>query len=118
MERTLKQGVSKKSNTDISPAFPVATRAFQQIIRPAYTAIGILQTMWIWNYLLLPRLSLGRSRLTTISLLASTMKGSLGASHLGVIFASLTMAVFPIVLLHLSSRKYIIESLAAGNIKT
>ena len=118
MERTLKQGVSKKAKPVITPVFPIAIRAVQPIIRATYTTIGILQTMWIWNYFLLPRLDLERTRLTTISLLLRTMKGSFGAPHLGFAFASLVMAVFPIIILHLSARKYIIESLAAGKIKT
>ena len=87
------------------------------IMQPTYITVGILQTMWIWNDFLLPYLVLDRTRYTTISLLIQTMKGSFGVVHMGAIMASLVLAVIPVVVLYLTSQKYIIEGVAAGAVK-
>ena len=87
------------------------------IMQPTFITVGILQTMWIWNDFLLPYLVLDRTRFNTISLLIQTMRGSFGVVHMGAIMASLVMAVIPIVILYLSSQKYIIEGVAAGAVK-
>ena len=98
---------------------PIRTffRVVLPIMQPTYITVGILQTMWIWNDFLLPYLVLDRTRFTTISLLIQTMRGSFGIVHMGAIMASLVMAVIPVVILYLSSQKYIIEGVAAGAVK-
>ena len=87
------------------------------IMQPTYITVGILQTMWIWNDFLLPYLVLDRTRFNTISLLIQYMKGSFGVVHMGAIMASLVIAVIPVVVVYLSSQKYIIEGVAAGAVK-
>ena len=92
-------------------------RVVLPIMQPSYITVGILQTMWIWNDFLLPYLVLDRNRFNTISLLIQYMRGSYGIVHMGAIMASLVMAVIPVVVLYLSSQKYIIEGVAAGAVK-
>jgi len=87
------------------------------IMQPTYITVGILQVMWIWNDFLLPYLVLDRNRFETVSLLIQTMKGSYGRVDMGAIMASLVLAVIPVVVLYLSSQKYIIEGVAAGAVK-
>ena len=92
-------------------------RVVLPIMQPTFITVGILQTMWIWNDYLLPYLVLDRNRFNTISLLIQYMKGSFGVVNMGAIMASLVMAVIPVVILYLSSQKYIIEGIAAGAVK-
>jgi len=92
-------------------------RVVLPIMQPTYITVGILQTMWIWNDFLLPYLVLDRRRFNTVSLLIQTMKGSYGRVDMGAIMASLVLAVIPVVILYLSSQKYIIEGVAAGAVK-
>jgi len=98
---------------------PIRTyfRVVLPIMQPTFITVGILQTMWIWNDYLLPYLVLDRNRFNTISLLIQYMKGSFGVVNMGAIMASLVMAVIPVVILYLSSQKYIIEGIAAGAVK-
>ena len=92
-------------------------RVVLPIMQPTYITVGILQTMWIWNDYLLPYLVLDRNRFNTVSMLIQFMRGSFGVVHMGAIMASLVMAVIPVVVLYLSSQKYIIEGVAAGAVK-
>ena len=92
-------------------------RVVLPIMQPTYITVGILQTMWIWNDFLLPYLVLDRNRFNTVSLLIQYMKGGYGVVHMGAIMASLVLAVIPVVVLYLSSQKYIIEGVAAGAVK-
>jgi len=92
-------------------------RVVLPIMQPTYITVGILQTMWIWNDFLLPYLVLNRKKYETVSLLIQTMKGSYGRVDMGAIMASLVLAVIPVVILYLSSQKYIIEGVAAGAVK-
>ena len=92
-------------------------RVVLPIMQPTFITVGILETMWIWNDFLLPYLVLDRNKYNTVSMLIQHMKGSYGVVHMGAIMASLVMAVIPVVVLYLSSQKYIIEGVAAGAVK-
>jgi len=109
--------IEEASNIDGCSPLSTFFKVVVPIMQPTYITVGILQTMWIWNDFLLPYLVLDRRQYTTVSLLIQTMKGSYGRVDMGVIMASLVLAVIPVVICYLCSQKYIIEGVAAGAVK-
>ena len=87
------------------------------IMKPTYISVGILETMWIWNDILLPYLTLDLNKYSTISIVIQRMQGSYGRVDMGAIMAALVLAVIPIVVFYLSCQKYIIKGVAAGAVK-
>lgn len=87
------------------------------IMKPTYISVGILQTMWIWNDLLLPYLTLDTNKYKTLSIAIQYMKGSYGRVDMGAIMAALILAIIPVIVFYLSCQKYIIKGVAAGAVK-
>ncbi len=76
----------------------------------------ILQALWIWNDFLLPALVLFSRELHTIPLGIFRFFGQ-HMNRWDSALATLTMGMFPVILLFLFLQKYIIRGVAAGSVK-
>lgn len=86
------------------------------MLKPTCITIAILETMWIWNDYLLPKLILP-SEVKTIPIAIDACTGSYGVKNLGWLMAMLVIAIVPIIVFYLSCQKYIIKGVAAGAVK-
>ncbi len=86
------------------------------MLKPTCITIAILETMWIWNDYLLPKLILP-TEVKTIPIAIDACTGSYGVKNLGWLMAMLVIAIVPIIIFYLSCQKYIIKGVAAGAVK-
>lgn len=85
------------------------------LIKPALTALGILLLVGSWNSLFGPLVMLRNPELYTLPLAILTFKGMYHVDY-NLIFAAITMAGLPLVVIYLKYQKYFTEALA-GSIK-
>ncbi|MDE7433033.1 MAG: carbohydrate ABC transporter permease [Lachnospiraceae bacterium] len=97
---------------------PIQTyfRVVMPMLKPTMVTIAILETMWIWNDYLLPKLILP-TEVKTIPIAIDACTGSHGTYQLGWLMAMLVVAIIPIVIFYLLCQKHIIKGVAAGAVK-
>lgn len=86
------------------------------ILKPTAITVAVLNTMWIWNDYLLPKLVLDSDK-PTIPIAVQYLKGGYGSVDMGAMMAMLVLAILPIIVFYLSCQKYIIKGVAAGAVK-
>lgn len=87
------------------------------MLRPTMISVGILEVMWIWNDYLLPYLVLDINEYRTIPIHIQYLQGSYGTVDLGTMMALIVMSIIPIIVLYVSSQKYIVKGIASGSVK-
>ena len=97
---------------------PIQTffKVVMPMLKPTMVTIAILETMWVWNDYLLPKLVLPTD-IKTIPIAIDACTGSHGTYQLGWLMAMLVVAIIPIVLFYLVCQKHIIKGVAAGAVK-
>ena len=97
---------------------PIQTffKVVMPMLKPTMVTIAILETMWVWNDYLLPKLVLPTD-VKTIPIAIDACTGSHGTYQLGWLMAMLVVAIIPIVLFYLVCQKHIIKGVAAGAVK-
>ena len=97
---------------------PIQTyfRVVLPMLKPTMVTVAILETMWIWNDYLLPKLTLP-TEVRTIPLAIDACTGSHGMTELGWLMAMLVIAIIPIIVFYLACQKHIIRGVAAGAVK-
>lgn len=86
------------------------------MLKPTMITVAILQTMWVWNDYLLPKLVLP-VEIKTIPTALTHCSGSYGAKHMGYLMALLVIAIIPIIIFYVICQKHIIKGVAAGAVK-
>ncbi|NBF41944.1 MAG: ABC transporter permease subunit [Spirochaetes bacterium] len=86
------------------------------MMRVMIVTVIILQALWIWNDFLLPALVLFSRDLQTIPLGIFRFFGQ-HMDRWDLALATLTMGMFPVIVLFLFLQKYIIRGVAAGSVK-
>ncbi len=87
------------------------------MLRPTLISVGILETMWVWNDYLLPRLVLDITEYRTIPIHVQYLQGSYGKVDMGASMAVMVFSLLPIIIVYLFCQKYIIKGVAAGAVK-
>lgn len=97
---------------------PIQTyfRVVLPMLKPIMVTVAILETMWIWNDYLLPKLTLPTD-IKTIPIAIEACTGSHGVTEIGWLMAMLVIAIIPIVIFYLACQKHIIRGVAAGAVK-
>lgn len=91
-------------------------RIVMPMLKPTMITIAILETMWVWNDYLLPKLILP-TNLKTIPIAIDACTGSYGVKELGWLMAMLVIAIIPIIIFYMLCQKHIIKGVAAGAVK-
>jgi raffinose/stachyose/melibiose transport system permease protein len=91
-------------------------RVVLPMMRVMIVTVIILQALWIWNDFLLPALVLFSRELHTIPLGIFRFFGQ-HMDRWDLALATLTMGMFPVIVLFLFLQKYIIRGVAAGSVK-
>jgi raffinose/stachyose/melibiose transport system permease protein len=83
---------------------------------PAMGTLAVIQTIWIWNELLIPLIFLFRYEKMTIVIGIYRFVGE-RAARWNMIFALILVSIVPIIVLYALLQKHIIRSFAAGGLK-
>lgn len=86
------------------------------LTRPAASALTIFQFMWTWNNFIIPYLYLQREELRTLPLGLMLFSGRYGVQY-DLLFAGITVATLPIVVVYVLMQSRIAEGLTAGAVK-
>ncbi|MBQ3666293.1 MAG: carbohydrate ABC transporter permease [Lachnospiraceae bacterium] len=97
---------------------PIQTyfRVVFPMLKPIIVTVSILETMWVWNDYLLPKLTLPTD-IKTIPIAIEACTASHGVTEIGWLMAMLVIAIIPIVIFYLACQKHIIRGVAAGAVK-
>lgn len=91
-------------------------RIFAPLMKPAFTAMLILQSMISWNNLLWPMLVLRSSEMQTLPIGLKSLITPYGNNY-DVLIAGSVMAVLPVTLIYVFFQRYFIEGMIAGGVK-
>jgi ABC-type glycerol-3-phosphate transport system permease component len=97
--------------------FSVFWHIMLPLTRPAASALAVFQFMWTWNNFIIPFLYLQREELRTLPLGLMLFSGRYSTDY-GLLFAGITVATFPIVVIYVLAQSRIIEGLTAGAVKS
>ena len=86
------------------------------ILLPAYSALGIMQFVNVWNDFMQPLMVLKRMELYTLPLAINAMVSDRGNDYGAIMLAS-TCAVLPLLVIFLSASKFFMSGLTAGAVK-
>ncbi len=86
------------------------------LTRPAASALAVFQFMWTWNNFIIPYLYLQREELRTLPLGLMLFSGRFGVQY-ELLFAGITVATLPVVILYVLMQSKVIEGLTAGALK-
>lgn len=86
------------------------------LLKPTIATVTVIDAMAFWNDYLLPSLVLTKSSLYTIPIATQKFYGTY-TSDLGLIMASLLLAMLPILILYLFLQKFIVEGVTSGAVK-
>ena len=91
-------------------------RVMFPISRPGVAALGIINSVWMWNDLLLPLLILPGAQRTTLMVAVTSQRNNLEV-NIPIISAGLTIAIIPILLVYLLFQRQLIKGMTAGAVK-
>lgn len=86
------------------------------ISKPALATLTIINTVWMWNNLLLPLLILSQEEKTTLMLKIALIRNEYDI-HIPLMCAGLTIAIIPIIIVYLIGQKQLIKGMTAGALK-
>jgi ABC-type glycerol-3-phosphate transport system permease component len=86
------------------------------LTRPAASALAVFQFMWTWNNFIIPYLYLQREELRTLPLGLMLFSGRYSVQY-NLLFAGITIATLPVVVVYVLTQSKIIEGLTAGAVK-
>lgn len=88
------------------------------ILLPAYSALGIMQFVSVWNDFMTPMLVLRDTKRHTLPLMLSYMRGDpTRGVNVGALMLASTLTVLPLLIAFLSASKYFMSGLTSGAIK-
>ncbi len=103
---------------DGCPEWLIFFRVIAPVLLPAYSALGIMQFVNVWNDYMIPMLVLRDTNMQTLPLMLSYMKGDpTRGTNLGALMLASTLAVLPLLAAFLCATKFFMNGLTAGAIK-
>ena len=95
--------------------FTIFWRIVFPMLRPVTATVAIVNSLWIWNDFLLPRLVL-TPETQTLPLSTYLFYGQYSTQY-GQAMAGLLLAVIPIIIFYLSLQRHIISGISTGAVK-
>ena len=86
------------------------------LLKPTIATITIIDAMAFWNDYLLPSLVLQKKELYTIPIATQSFYGTY-STDIGLVMASLLLAMLPIQILYLFLQRYIVKGVTSGAVK-
>jgi raffinose/stachyose/melibiose transport system permease protein len=114
--RSLPADLDNAARIDGANEFQLLTRVLMPLVRPGLAIVAIYSAIPIWNDFFLPLVFLQSPENKTIMQGLTVFFGQY-ASQWGVLFAGLTMAALPLIVLYLILSEQFIKGLTAGAVK-
>jgi raffinose/stachyose/melibiose transport system permease protein len=97
--------------------FQVMWRVIFPIAIPAVVTVAIINTVWMWNDLLLPLLLIPQPEKTTLMVAVGTLRSQYDI-NIPLISSGLVISVIPVVIAYLLGQRQLIKGMTAGAIKS
>lgn len=114
--RSLPADLDNAARIDGASEFQLLHRVLSPLVRPGMAIVAIYSAIPIWNDFFLPLVFLQSPENKTIMQGLTVFFGQYG-SQWGVLFAGLTMAALPLIVLYLVLSEQFIKGLTAGAVK-
>lgn len=95
--------------------FRILTNVVAPVIMPAITSIGVLNTINVWNNMIMPMLLMSSSEKYTIPIGLMSFKGNYSTQY-NYLFAGIIITAIPMLVLYFTCQKKFVESMA-GSVK-
>ena len=96
--------------------FTIFWRIIFPMLRPVTATVAIINSLWIWNDFLLPRLVLTQQKNQTLPLSTYLFYGQYETNY-GQAMAGLVLAVLPIIVLYIFLQRQFISGISSGAVK-
>jgi len=96
--------------------FQILWRVMLPIAMPAVVSVGILNSVWMWNDLLLPLLLVNGQDSQTLMVAISLFRGQYDV-FVPLISAGLIIGMLPVISIYLAAQTQLIKGLTAGAVK-
>ena len=114
--QALPKDLEDAARIDGASHFQIFSRIMLPLMRPALAAVVILNGVWMWNDFFLGLVLLTRPESQTLPVAVMTFRGTY-TTEWGLIFASVTISVIPVVIAYLLLSRQFIAGLTAGSVK-
>jgi raffinose/stachyose/melibiose transport system permease protein len=110
------QALVDAARIDGCSSFRVFWNILIPLSTPALVTLAIVNTLWVWNELLIALIFLQSDRLKTLMVGLTVFQG-LFQINVPAIAAGLVIAITPILMLYIFGQRYFIRGLIAGSLK-
>ncbi len=97
--------------------FQVMWKIMFPVAIPAVVTVAIINTVWMWNDLLLPLLLIPQPKMTTLMVAVGTLRSQYDI-NIPLISAGLVIGVIPVAIAYLMGQRQLIKGMTAGAIKS
>ncbi len=97
--------------------FSIFNRIMLPIAAPGAFTLGIFSFVGSWNSLFTPFIMISKTKLYTLPMMVSTLRGDTYRTEYGSIYLGLAVSIVPIIIVYAIFSKYIINGMAMGALK-
>lgn len=115
--RSLPDEILEASVIDGCNIFQMMSRIVAPLLKNAIVTVVVLQFFFKWNDLIFSMTFISSSKLKTVQTGLLYFSDEFGSKNWGAIFASISMSVFPMLLLYMILNKKVMEGMTAGAVK-
>lgn len=112
----LPRDLEEAARIDGASHFQIFSRIMLPLTRPALAAVIILNGVWMWNDFFLGLILLTREDAYTLPVAIMAFRGSY-MTEWGLIFASVLISIFPVLIAYVLLSRQFIAGLTAGSVK-
>lgn len=113
---TIPQELIDAASIDGCSGLQVLTRIVIPLSRPAFITLGVVNTFYVWNELLVALVFMQRDHLKTL-MVGVTLFSTYRNMNVPLVMAGLVLSVLPVVTLYLVGQQYFIRGLTAGSLR-
>lgn len=114
--RGIPHEIMEAARMDGASHVQIMGRVMFPISRPGIAALAIINSVWMWNDLLLPLLLLPGEKRTTLMVAVASQRNNIEV-NIPIISAGLTIAIIPILVAYLIFQQQLIRGMTAGAVK-
>ncbi|MBN2443120.1 MAG: carbohydrate ABC transporter permease [Spirochaetales bacterium] len=114
---TLSIDIVNSARIDGANEYYIFNMIILPIMKPALAVQGIFIFVFNWNQLFLPLVLLTDSKMYTMPIMASLLRGDIYRTEFGAVYLALALTVLPLFIVYFFLSKYIIAGVALGAIK-
>jgi len=114
--KTIPFEIIESAVMDGASSFDILRKILLPLSAPALITMIVVNTLWVWNDLLVALVLLNKDSLRTL-MVGITVFGSRYNSDVPVAMAGMLMASLPMLLLYLFGQRYFIRGMVAGAVK-